>query len=188
MCVSFPRSAGSRSAGSRSAASKLAAIAIALLGLCAHLFSTAPALAQAGALEIVWVDAGGDERARRTLGIDEVEALGGVEIATSTPWTQGVVRFSGPTLGALAALEEGDVVEARLSALNDYSIDVPAEDWAAYDVVLASRADGERMRVRDHGPFWLVYPLDSDPALQTQRYHARMIWQVRRIAFVVDEP
>ncbi|WP_349370107.1 hypothetical protein [Salinarimonas sp.] len=163
---------------------RLRALATAVLVLLAA--SAAPA--GAAGLELVWIDRSGAEQARRTLSTDEAEALGAVEIATSTPWTQGVVRFSGPTLAALAALEGGEVVEARLQALNDYSIDVPAEDWAAYDVVLASRADGARMRVRDRGPFWLVYPLDSDPALQTQRYHARMIWQVRRIAFVVDGP
>lgn len=161
----------------------------ALAALALLLVAPAPeAAAQAGALELVWVDETGAERARRELSVAEVEALGTAEIATSTPWTQGVVRFSGPTLAALAALEEGVAVEARLQALNDYSIDVPAEDWETHDVVLASRADGERMRVRDRGPFWLVYPLDSDPALRTQRYHARMIWQVRRIAFLVDGP
>lgn len=165
---------------------RLRALATAVLVLLAA--SLAPASAEAAGLELVWIDRSGAEQARRTLSTDEAEALGSVEIATSTPWTQGVVRFSGPTLAALVSLEDGAVVEARLQALNDYSIDVPAEDWAAYDVVLASRADGARMRVRDRGPFWLVYPLDSDPALQTQRYHARMIWQVRRIDFVVGEP
>lgn len=165
------------------------AAALAAVVLLAALLAPAPrASAQQGVLVAAWVDAAGAELARRSFGLDELEALGPTEIATSTPWTEGVVRFTGPTLAALAGLEDLPVVEARLTALNDYSIAVPAEDWQARDVVLASRAGGARMRVRDRGPLWLVYPLDAEPALQTQRFHARMIWQVRDIVFVVGAP
>jgi len=165
------------------------AAALAMLALVGALLAPTPrARAQEGVLVATWVDDTGAELARRAFGLSDLEALGTTEIATSTPWTEGVVRFSGPTLAALAALEDRPVVEARLTALNDYSIDVPAEDWAAHEVVLASCADGARMRVRDRGPLWLVYPLDSDPALRSQRYHARMIWQVRAVEFRVGAP
>lgn len=166
----------------------IAAALVVLALLAAMLAPDSRASAQEGVLVVTWVDPAGAPLARRSFGMAELEALGAADVATSTPWTEGVVRFTGPTLAALAALEYHPVVEARLTALNDYSIDVPAADWAAHTLVLATRADGARMRVRDRGPLWLIYPLDSDPALRTQRFHARMIWQVRDIAFRVAVP
>lgn len=145
------------------------------------------ASALGASLELIWIGENGSELERREMSISDTEELAVSEIRTRTPWTQGVSSYTGPTLARLSALGEKAVVEARLQALNDYSITVPSEDWANYDVVLATRVDGERMRIRDRGPFWLIYPLDSDEELQTQRYHARMIWQVKRIYFVVDD-
>ncbi|WP_372424566.1 hypothetical protein [Salinarimonas chemoclinalis] len=147
----------------------------------------APPAAAQDVLVARWVGPDGSEIVRRGLDFAALDALDPIAIETTTPWTRGVVRFEGARLGALAALEPdaGEIVEARLTALNDYTIAVPAEDWSRWDPVLATRLDGTRMRVRDRGPIWLVYPLDADPALQNQRYHARMIWQVREIVFAV---
>ena len=134
------------------------------------------------------LDADGTEIARHGFDRVELEAHDTAVIETTTPWTEDVVRFSGPRLSSLAALAEAPVAEARLSALNDYTITVPAQDWATWTPVLATRADGAPMRVRDKGPLWLIYPLDADPALRTQRYHARMIWQVRELVLVTEAP
>ncbi|MGP9822337.1 hypothetical protein ACTZWW_20125 [Salinarimonas sp. NSM] len=171
-----------------SRAHRIPALAL-LLALATALLGAAPLASPAAAQDMLvarWVDDKGTEIARRGFDLDALEALAPIAIETTTPWTEGVVRFEGARLGALAALapEAGEIAEARLTALNDYTIAVPAEDWSAWDPVLATRVDGARMRVRDRGPIWLVYPLDSDPALQTQRHHARMIWQVHEIVFV----
>lgn len=152
------------------------------------LLALVPAAAAQDVLVARWVDPEGGELARRTLGLDALEALDPAAIETATPWSEGVARYTGPRLAALASLEQGPVVEARLIALDGYRVAVPSRDWRSHDLVLATRADGERMRVRDNGPLWLIYPLDSDPALQTRRHHARMIWQVREIVFVTGAP
>ncbi|MGJ3261599.1 MAG: hypothetical protein ACFE0R_00045 [Salinarimonas sp.] len=160
-----------------------------VLTLAAALLVLAPA-PPAEAQEVLvarWVDRDGHELARRGFAIDTLEALAPATVVTTTPWTEGVMRFTGPRLDTLAALEpqDGEVIAARMTALNEYTIEVPAQDWSAHDLVLATRADGQRMRVRDGGPIWLVYPLDADPSLQTQQYYYRMIWQLREIVFVV---
>ncbi|WP_043540224.1 hypothetical protein [Salinarimonas rosea] len=163
----------------------LALLLVLATALLAAVLSAAPAAAQ-DVLVARWVDAEGGEIARRGFDLAALDALDPIAIETTTPWTEGVGRFEGARLGALAALEPdaGEIAEARLTALNDYTIEVPAQDWSTWDPVLATRLDGTRMRVRDRGPIWLVYPLDADPALRTQRYHARMIWQVREVVFV----
>ncbi len=92
----------------------------------------------------------------------------------------------GPTLATLAALGGRPVKEADVVALNDYAIDIPAQDWKKYTVVLASRHNGATMRVREKGPLWVIYPLDTFSELEKQETNARMVWQVAHITFVVE--
>ena len=66
-------------------------------------------------------------------------------------------------------------------ALNDYSTDIPLDDFRRYDAILALKRDGAYMPVRDKGPLFIVYPYDSDPALKHQRYYSRSAWQVARL-------
>ena len=66
-------------------------------------------------------------------------------------------------------------------ALNDYSTDIPIEDFNRYDVILALKRDGEYMPVRDKGPLFVVYPYDSDPELRSQKFYSRSAWQVKAL-------
>ena len=107
--------------------------------------------------------------------------IGITHIYTTTPWTDGVQDFSG-VLGR-ALLErvgaEGTVVAA--SALNDYTVEIPMDDFTKYDVLLATEVNGEEMLVSDKGPVWIVYPRDSEPALQDRRLHDRWVWQLKAL-------
>lgn len=113
---------------------------------------------------------------------DDLEEMGLVSIKTSTPWNEGVVDFEGVPLEHL--LEQAGVsgTTATVTALNDYSVDIPVADFAQFDVILATRRDGAHMPVDDQGPFFVIYPFDSDPALQGQPYHGRAVWQVKEIS------
>jgi hypothetical protein len=62
----------------------------------------------------------------------------------------------------------GNTVQAL--ALNDYSTDIPMEDFEKYNVILALKRDGEYMPVRDKGPLFVVYPYDSNPELRSQKF------------------
>ena len=37
------------------------------------------------------------------------------------------------------------------------------------------------MPVDDKGPLFIVYPYDSDPVLQTEKFYSRSAWQVAQI-------
>lgn len=112
---------------------------------------------------------------------DLLTGLGVTEITTSTPWTDGPQRFSGVL--ARTVLErvgaEGTMVAA--SALNDYTVEVPMEDFENYDVLLATDMNGEQMQVSDKGPIWIVYPRDSHPELKDRRLHDRWVWQLKTL-------
>lgn len=111
----------------------------------------------------------------------QLEQMGTVDVKTSTPWNQGVVDFEGVPMKAL--LEKAGVggSTATVTALNDYSVDVPTEDFSKYQVILAIKRNGNYMPVDDQGPYFIIYPFDSDPALQGQPYHSRAVWQVKAI-------
>jgi hypothetical protein len=157
---------------------------IAVLG--AMMSMTLADLASAQEVTLKWTKKDGSVVEKRVLDLAAIDSLPQREIVTTTPWTQGQKRFSGAAMADLSALFDHPVEKARLTALNDYAITIPAEDWRKYVVILASRQDGAIMRIRDKGPFWVIYPLDTDPKLRNPFYHSRMIWQVREIVFVSD--
>lgn len=110
-----------------------------------------------------------------------LETLGMVRFQTMTPWYDQPVEFEGvPVRAVLEAVgASGDQVTAV--ALNDYKATIPTEDFTRFDVVLALKRDGQYMPVRDKGPLFIVYPYDSDPELQTQKYYSRSVWQVSQL-------
>ena len=81
----------------------------------------------------------------------------------------------------LAQLGLDDVAEVRLIAANDYFVDIPTEDFRAYDAILAMEADGKRLSRREKGPLWLMYPISDHAELNDRIYLRRLIWQVVRI-------
>ncbi|SIR17872.1 hypothetical protein SAMN05880590_11362 [Rhizobium sp. RU35A] len=98
-----------------------------------------------------------------------------------TPWTEGETEFKGPLLRAVleAAGAKGNVLLVR--ALNDYFATVPMEDATAHDTMLATRANGKLLSVRDKGPLFLIYPFDLEPALYNEKFFSRSVWQIKEI-------
>lgn len=102
-------------------------------------------------------------------------------VRTFTSFTKGEQGFEGPSLSSVLAAVGADGDTLRATAINDYSVPIPAEHADAHDVILAMVWNGRQMRIRDKGPIWVVYPLDEATA-KTQRFDPEMIWQLNRIA------
>jgi hypothetical protein len=111
----------------------------------------------------------------------ELEAMGLVSVKTTTPWNEGVVDFEGVPLKLLLEKAKAEGATATVIALNDYSVDIPTADFADYGTILAVKRNGEYMPVDDQGPFFVIYPFDSNPVLQGQPYYGRAVWQVKEI-------
>ena len=110
-----------------------------------------------------------------------LESLGLKTIETTTPWFKGSVRFEGVSLDKLMKQvgAAGDRVTAV--ALNNYTVEIPTDDFVKYDVILALKRDGEYMAVIDKGPLFVVYPYDRHPDLKSAKYYARSAWQVAQL-------
>jgi hypothetical protein len=109
--------------------------------------------------------------------------LGEATVETSTAWTEGVKNFRGVAMDRLMERVGASGSTAVVIALNDYKVEIPTSDFRSYPVVLAYEMDGERLRIRDKGPLWVVYPQDQYPALQNKETQAKWVWQVKRIEF-----
>lgn len=150
----------------------------------------AAALSPAGAMEatgtvlltVTEEGAEPDAPAAATFDMEMLKAMPQSVIVTSTIWTDGVQEFRGVSLkDFLDAVDAGgDAV--RLSAINDYSVEVPVSDAVEGGPIIAYEMNGAPMAVRDKGPLWLVYPYDSDESYRSEVIYARSIWQLDRIA------
>src|SRR3712207_1059697 len=100
---------------------------------------------------------------------ESLEKLGLVSVETKTPWHSGTVKFEGVRLDQLMKQVGAKGERVQAIALNDYSSEIPIEDFEKYQVILALKRDGEYMPVRDKGPLFVIYPYDSDPELKSQK-------------------
>jgi hypothetical protein len=110
-----------------------------------------------------------------------LEALPSVTIQTQTIWTEGLQTFTGVQLVDLAAFVGTDAESLRATAVNDYAVSIPSEDWVDGGPILAYLNNGAPMSLRDKGPLWVIYPYDSKPAYQSEVAYSRSIWQLDRI-------
>ena len=110
-----------------------------------------------------------------------LRALPQKTVTTRTPWYDGTVSFSGPRLWDLLAPLKPTGKTLHVTALNDYSVDIPLSDLQRYQPVLAWQINGKAISVRDKGPLFLIYPFDAYPELHNQLYYGRSIWQIKRI-------
>ena len=124
----------------------------------------------------------GKDHLKIVTGPVNIPFIGLVVIETATPWNEGLVKFEGVPLTQLLKAANADGDTATVIALNDYSVDVPTADFSEFGTILAVKRNGEYMPVDDQGPFFVIYPFDSNPILQAQPYYGRAVWQVKEIS------
>lgn len=115
--------------------------------------------------------------------LERLDALPQAAFATRTPWLDGVRRFSGVPGGALLHTVGASGREVVATALNDYRVTIPIEDFRSTGMIIATRLDGEVIPLRQKGPLWIIYPFDAEARLRTEVFYSRSIWQLRRLEF-----
>ncbi|MDZ7709616.1 MAG: oxidoreductase [Roseovarius sp.] len=108
-------------------------------------------------------------------------ALPQTEFTTHTIWTEGPQRFEGVSLATLLAHHGIEAERLDLVAVNDYMVSLPADGIGPVFPVIAHSRNGAPMRLRDKGPYWLVYDYDASPEYQRETVYMRSIWQLDRI-------
>ena len=91
------------------------------------------------------------------------------------------MEFSGPSLKSVLASSGAGQGNIVMTAVNDYSVEMPQDIVSDELPIIANRMNGEPFSVRDKGPLWVVFPYDSDTELQQELIYSYSIWQLNRI-------
>ena len=113
-----------------------------------------------------------------------LERLPQASFEVRTPWYSQPRRFTGPLLRDVLAAAGSQGSLLRAVALNDYRVEIPADDAQRFDVLLARLLDDKPMSVRDKGPLFIIYPFDSTAGLRNAVYFSRCAWQLKAIEVV----
>ena len=100
---------------------------------------------------------------------------------TTAPWFKTKTTFSGPYLSELLDAVGAKGTMLTIRALNDYKVQVPVSDAYKFGPIVARKINDKVIAVRDKGPLFLIYPFDSNSALNTEVYFSRSIWQIKSI-------
>jgi hypothetical protein len=118
----------------------------------------------------------------RMVSVEELQALPQVTINTETEFTDGIAAFAGPLARDVVALiGQGTGTRVRLTAVNDYAIEIELKDFDDYDVIFALSMNGSLFSPRDRGPVWVMYPLSDHEELQDPAVNAKLIWQLVKL-------
>jgi hypothetical protein len=110
-----------------------------------------------------------------------LQALPSRVTVTNTPWYPEKTAFEGPVGAAMLDLVGANGTMLRVTALNDYVVEIPVADLRKWPVILATKIDGKLISVREKGPIFVIYPFDQEPSLYNELYFGRSAWQVRTI-------
>lgn len=85
--------------------------------------------------------------------LSDIEALGTVQIVTTTPWHDGEVTFEGVPMSRLMEAVGANGTVALVHALNNYSSEIPMSDFTRFGPILAYKMDGQEMGIADGAAF-----------------------------------
>lgn len=103
------------------------------------------------------------------------------ELTTSTVVTDGIHYFRGFLMRDLLSFIDANGTIITATALNDYVIEFPANEFDKFDIIVAYAMNNQPLSPRDKGPLWIIYPRDQHPELQDIRYDYRWVWQLKRL-------
>lgn len=101
---------------------------------------------------------------------------------TSLPWYSEKKEFTGFKVSdLLSQLQIDDAFSVSFIALNDYAASSTIADINKYEPIIAYQVDGQKMRVRDKGPYWMLFNIDKYPETNNAVFHSQMVWQIDEI-------
>ena len=111
----------------------------------------------------------------------ELLALPTHSISTSTTWTPKST-FTGPLLADILKTVGAYGQNLEFHTFDDYTYTVPVADSDRYGVVVAYSMNGQRLKVSDFGPLFLIYPRDAYPSeLTGGAADAKFVWQIKSL-------
>jgi len=113
---------------------------------------------------------------------DMIESVGQIEYKVTDPFENKVYTYRGPMMSDLLNLWKvtQDAQTLKISALDDYEVDVPLAEVRKYPVIFALQQEGQYMPTSTRGPAMLVFPYDNFK-FDTTVYNNYWAWQIKSI-------
>lgn len=115
------------------------------------------------------------------LDLEQLKQLESTTFTLQTRWSDSIHSYQGPLLSAVLNYVGAEGKHIRLTALNDYSVEIERSYIEQYEPILAWSEDGKPLPVRNKGPLWLMLPHHKFPELNGEIHTGRMIWQLSKI-------
>lgn len=123
------------------------------------------------------------EKPNVVVALKDLESLPQTTYTTQLPWLDSPAEFDGVKLSTLLQHAFGKVPErVEVRALNDYHSNLSREDILRYQPIVAYKQNRHYIKVRNKGPYWLIYSMDEYPEIDVALYHSQMVWQINRIS------
>jgi hypothetical protein len=102
-------------------------------------------------------------------------------ITTATTWTPRST-FTGPLLADILKTVGASGSAVEIHTLDDYTYTIPVSDCDRYGVVVAYSMNGQRLKISDFGPLFLIYPRDAFPdELMGASGDSKFVWQIKAL-------
>ncbi|WP_047514450.1 oxidoreductase [Vibrio harveyi] len=123
------------------------------------------------------------EKSDVVVALKDLESLPQTTYTTKLPWLETPAEFEGVKLSILLQNTFGQVPQrVEVRALNDYHSDLSREDILRYQPIVAYKQNHKYIKIRNKGPYWLIYSINKYPELDIAPYHSQMVWQINRIS------
>jgi hypothetical protein len=117
--------------------------------------------------------------------VADLEILPLIEYAVEDPYIGKRVVYIGLLLSEFVKqYGQPDTSKIRLRAIEDYKTEFTKDEWTKWKIMLATRADGNHMGLREKGPVKIVMPYDTAKDINPTLYNPKWIWQINRIEFL----
>ncbi|MEZ8824197.1 molybdopterin-dependent oxidoreductase [Vibrio amylolyticus] len=103
---------------------------------------------------------------------------------TELPWYEEPNTYTGIRVTDLISYlgkQPSDLSAMSFIALNDYAASTTINDILQYDPIIAYKMNEKKMKVRNKGPYWLVFNLDKYPEIDNDIFYTQMVWQIDEV-------
>jgi hypothetical protein len=155
----------------------MTALILALSACCA--LAQSPALS----LDVEGKITKNNDAAHRAYHFSEAQllAMPAHTITTATTWTPRS-SFTGPLLADILKTVGASGTEVEFRTFDDYTYTVPISDCERYGMIVAYAMNGQRLKLSDFGPLFLIYPRDAFPdELKGAVGDSKFVWQIKAL-------
>ena len=112
-----------------------------------------------------------------------LEDFGLVKYTVNDPWLSAKNTYTGVLFSDLrkALGISGDATSLRITALDNYQVDISLEDAEKWPILLATRVNGNYMDIENSGPTRVIFPYDTYSEIDQIAYKDYWIWNIKSV-------